>query len=87
MLPVVPQPHGGNRFRLIGGSLVISSVLPEDQGRYICSVNNSAGSSESRTELVFREKLQARIVESPWQLVVDAETDVTITCSFSGSPR
>lgn len=86
MLPIVPSSHGG-RHRLVGGTLVISSVLPEDQGRYVCSVNNSVGSSESRTELLFREKLQARIVETPSLLTVDAETDVTITCSFSGSPR
>lgn len=100
MLPLIPaqrQEHGvgGGRYRLIGGTLVISSVVPEDQGRYVCSVNNSAGVVESRTELLFREKLQVRILEaSPSsqvtanaQLVVDAEMPVTITCSFSGSPR
>lgn len=86
MLPIVPQRHSG-RHRLIGGTLVISSVLPEDQGRYICSLNSSAGSSESRTELLFREKLQARILESSSVLTVDADVEVTITCSFSGSPR
>lgn len=110
MLPLIPvqrQQHGigagsggvGGRYRLIGGTLVIGSIVPEDQGRYVCSVNNSAGVVESRTELLFREKLQVRILEaSPVSIsqtstsaaalvVVDAETPVTITCSFSGSPR
>ena len=115
MLPLVPaqrQQHGVGRHRLIGGTLLIASVIPEDQGRYVCSVNNSAGVVESRTELVFREKLQVRIMESNGGggvsassssssaaaaasssttsavlLVVDAEKAVTMTCSYTGSPR
>lgn len=99
------------RHRLIGGTLIIASVVPEDGGRYVCSVNNSMGLVESRTELVFRDKLHVRIIEFPsvasaaaqgqqQQIhshagpmadqhvqVVDAETSVTITCLYSGSPR
>jgi hypothetical protein len=51
------------RHRLIGGTLIIASVGSEDQGRYVCSVNNSMGLVESRTELIFRDKLQVRIIE------------------------
>ncbi|EFX83213.1 hypothetical protein DAPPUDRAFT_48415, partial [Daphnia pulex] len=51
------------RHRLIGGTLIIASVVPEDHGRYVCSVNNSMGLVESRTELVFRDKLHVRIIE------------------------
>ncbi|XP_045031535.1 Down syndrome cell adhesion molecule-like protein Dscam2 isoform X5 [Daphnia magna] len=109
LLPLVAsaatQEHRGGvlglgRHRLVGGTLLIASVVAEDQGRYICSVNNSMGLVESRTELVFRDKLQVRIVESSNVVVVaaaasaaqhiqvvDAETSVTITCHFSGSPR
>lgn len=94
------------RHRLIGGTLIIASVVPEDGGRYVCSVNNSMGLVESRTELVFRDKLHVRIIEfasaaqGQQQIhshtgptadqhvqVVDAETSVTITCLYSGSPR
>ncbi|KAI9556414.1 hypothetical protein GHT06_016202 [Daphnia sinensis] len=105
LLPLVAsaatQEHRGGvlglgRHRLVGGTLLISSVVAEDQGRYICSVNNSMGLVESRTELVFRDKLQVRIVESSNVVaasaaqhiqIADAETSVTITCQFSGSPR
>ncbi|XP_059350890.1 cell adhesion molecule Dscam2-like isoform X2 [Daphnia carinata] len=105
LLPLVAsaatQEHRGGvlglgRHRLVGGTLLIASVVAEDQGRYICSVNNSMGLVESRTELVFRDKLQVRIVESSNVVassaaqhiqVADAETSVTITCQFSGSPR
>jgi len=91
MIPIIPsQHHQGliGRHKLIGGTLVISSIVPEDQGRYICTVNNTFGSSESRTELLFREKLSARILESPsGMLTVDADTEVSLTCSYSGSPR
>ncbi|XP_045025084.1 Down syndrome cell adhesion molecule-like protein Dscam2 [Daphnia magna] len=106
LLPLVAsaatQEHRGGvlghgRHRLVGGTLLIASVVAEDQGRYIFSVNNSMGLVESRTELVFRDKLQVRIVERrrrrrrrigcPAIQVVDAETSVTITCHFSGSPR
>lgn len=107
MLPLIPtqrqqQMNGGGggggagRHRLIDGTLIINSIVPEDQGRYVCSVNNSIGIAEARTELVFREKLQVRILEASHgapvstgavQLIADAETAVTITCSFSGSPR
>lgn len=105
MMPILPnrQHSGGihhninhqgpNRYRLIGGTLVIHAVVAEDQGRYVCTVNNSAGSIEARSELMFREKLHVRIVEpSPGAsassvLLADAETPVTITCAFSGSPR
>ncbi|KAK4004117.1 hypothetical protein OUZ56_005861 [Daphnia magna] len=56
---------GLGRHRLIGGTLLIASVVTEDQGSYIiCFVNNSMGLVESRTELVFRDKLQVRIVET-----------------------
>jgi hypothetical protein len=94
------------RHRLIGGTLIIASVVPEDVGRYVCSANNSMGLVESRTELVFRDKLHVRIIEfasaaqGQQQIhshtgptadqhvqVVDAETSVTITCLYSGSPR
>ena len=91
----------GGRHRLIGGTLIISSITPEDQGRYVCSVNNSMGLVESRTELIFRDKLQVRIIELHNHInqqltdgpaaqhlqIVDAETSVVITCLYSGSPR
>lgn len=98
-----PESTNAARHRLIGGTLIVSSVGPEDRGRYVCAVNNSMGLVESRTELVFRDKVHVRITQpvaaAQGQLnshgrpfdqhvqVVDAETSVTITCLYSGSPR
>ena len=81
---MLPVQHGG-RHRLVGGTLVVKTVQPDDRGRYLCRVNNSLGLSESHTELSFREKLQARI--EPHVLFVDADQSVVLTCTWSGSPR
>jgi hypothetical protein len=51
---MMPSTRGG-RHRLIGGTWYISSNVPEDQGRYVCSINNSLELVESRTELFLIE--------------------------------
>jgi hypothetical protein len=77
--------HHGGRHRLISGTLVITSAHPEEQGRYLCSVNNSVASAEARTEFTVREKLQLRL--EPAVLVVEATKEVLVTCSCTGHPR
>ena len=77
--------HNGGRYRLVGGTLIVKSVQPEDQGRYACVVNNSVGVAESRTTFLVREKLQVRI--EPSIIVVDAGKEVMLTCTWNGSPR
>jgi hypothetical protein len=87
---------------LIGGTLVISSVVVEDEGKYFCTTLNgsSSGASGATTELVVRQKLHVRIT-AVWetaagsqqqqhqqqQLIVDAGSKVLFTCSWSGNPR
>jgi hypothetical protein len=87
---VARSPRG--RHRLIGGTLVIKSAHPEDQGRYLCSVNNSLALAEVRTEFTVRDKLQRRLelvvqVVCQLVLVVDANKEVLVTCSWTGHPR
>lgn len=101
MVASATQDHRGGllgleRHHLVGGTLLVTSIGPEDQGCYICSVNNSMGLVESYTELIFHDKLQIRIVKTSNCVtasaaqhiqVVDAEISITITCHFSGSLR
>ena len=87
LLPLLIQSTAQRqRHRLVGVTLIIGSVAAEDEGRYVCAVNNSAGLVQSRTQLVYREKIHVRIAQQP-VLVVDAETPVTLTCVFGGNPR
>jgi len=67
VVPVVIGSSGsiGSRNRLIGGTLVISSVVVEDEGRYFCTTFNGSisgsGASGAIVELVVRQKLHVRI--------------------------
>ncbi|XP_076334013.1 cell adhesion molecule Dscam1-like isoform X3 [Tachypleus tridentatus] len=73
--PVLQKRHG---------SLKINRVQLDDEGRYLCVVNNSLGEDYCQVELKVLVPLQVRI--EPHSLVVLSGGVVTLTCSISGHP-
>ena len=57
VLPLLIPSAAGQRqrHRLVGWTLIIGSVAAEDESRYVCPANNSAGLVQSRTQIVYRE--------------------------------
>lgn len=114
MASAATQEHRGGvlghgRHRLVGGTLLIASVVAEDQGRYIFfrqqfhGISRITGTSLARQVFSYVPNsffvtnyksessnvvvVAAAASAAQHNQVVDAETSVTITCHFSGSPR
>ncbi|XP_022240704.1 Down syndrome cell adhesion molecule-like protein 1 homolog isoform X2 [Limulus polyphemus] len=66
------------------GSLRIDHVQLDDEGRYLCMVNNTLGGDYSQVELNVLVHLQVRI--EPHSLVVLSGGVATLTCSIVGHP-
>ena len=87
---IVPIGLGG-RIRMVGGTLILSSVIVEDEGKYFCTFNGSTMATPGAvTELIVRQKLHVRVsaVNAHLQmLIVDAGSKALIICSWSGNPK
>nr|XP_053626420.1 neural cell adhesion molecule L1.1-like [Cherax quadricarinatus] len=75
-----------HRYRQEGTTLLVSHVIPSDEGEYRCVVTNMAGQRVSQVALltVFES---ARVVGVVKSMVGVAGHDVTLPCSPTGTPE
>ncbi|KAL1429593.1 hypothetical protein MTO96_016044 [Rhipicephalus appendiculatus] len=82
---LIPLKTSEKVFLLSGGAvLTIHAAIPEDEGRYVCFANNSAGQDKAYTDLIVVAPLSATI-DPPAQLV-DAGRSANLSCRVSGRP-
>uniref|UniRef100_A0A1I8IJX6 protein-tyrosine-phosphatase n=1 Tax=Macrostomum lignano TaxID=282301 RepID=A0A1I8IJX6_9PLAT len=76
------------RLQLSNGSLIIEKVLPEDDGKYQCSVTNSVGTvySEPAHLYVRVRKISPHFSTRPSSMEVPAGSNVNLTCVAVGAP-
>ncbi|XP_049522395.1 Down syndrome cell adhesion molecule-like protein Dscam2 [Dermacentor silvarum] len=81
-MPVKPS----EKVSLLSGGavLMIYAAVPEDEGRYLCFANNSAGQDKAYTDLFVTAPLSATI-DPPVQLV-DAGRSANLSCRVAGRP-
>ncbi|KFM78043.1 Down syndrome cell adhesion molecule-like protein Dscam2, partial [Stegodyphus mimosarum] len=72
------------RYVQIGGTLIIRRAEPEDNGKYVCYVNNSVADERVDTELLVTAPLKANI--SPKQVTAEEGESVIFNCSIKGHP-
>ncbi|XP_055947649.1 cell adhesion molecule Dscam2-like isoform X2 [Argiope bruennichi] len=73
-----------HRITQLEGSLVLQFVSVQDSGRYICSVNNTAGEDRSSTLLTVSAPLSVYV--TPQRQIVDVGRSATFNCTVSGRP-
>ncbi|KAH8025623.1 hypothetical protein HPB51_010684 [Rhipicephalus microplus] len=82
---MIPLKASEKVFLLSGGAvLTIHAAMPEDEGRYVCFANNSAGQDKVYTDLIVIAPLSATI--DPPVLIVDAGGSANLSCRVSGRP-
>ncbi|PSN46444.1 Down syndrome cell adhesion molecule-like protein Dscam2 [Blattella germanica] len=59
----------GERWALLGGSLLLRSVQPEDTGVYMCIANSTAGSVSQEVRVRVFPELNAHIVPASLQII------------------
>lgn len=72
------------RITQLDGTLIVRQTNLNDNGKYICAVNNSNGQEKVETELLVRETLTVH-VDPPYQ-TVDVGKSATFVCNVSGHP-
>ncbi|XP_042899058.1 cell adhesion molecule Dscam1 isoform X2 [Parasteatoda tepidariorum] len=73
-----------HRITQLDGSLILQFVSVQDSGRYVCSVNNTAGEDRSFTVLTVSAPLSVYV--TPQRQVVDVGRSATFNCTVSGRP-
>ncbi|KAL3246499.1 hypothetical protein MRX96_057626, partial [Rhipicephalus microplus] len=82
---MIPLKASEKVFLLSGGAvLTIHAAMPEDEGRYVCFANNSAGQDKVYTDLIVIAPLSA-IIDPP-VLLVDSGGSANLSCRVSGRP-
>ncbi|XP_022234964.1 brother of CDO-like, partial [Limulus polyphemus] len=76
--------HSSPKLQRLHGSLRIYRVELEDEGRYLCVVNNSLGEDYTQVEVKVLVPLQVRV--EPHSLLVLSGGLATLTCSIAGHP-
>ncbi|KAH7969647.1 hypothetical protein HPB52_020808 [Rhipicephalus sanguineus] len=71
-------------FLLPEGPLILHKALIQDNGRYLCVANNSAGEDKAHVELLVTVPLSARI--EPAVQVVDVGRGANLSCRVAGHP-
>ncbi|KAL1423863.1 hypothetical protein MTO96_020778 [Rhipicephalus appendiculatus] len=71
-------------FLLPEGPLIIHKARIQDNGRYLCVANNSAGEDKAHVELLVTVPLSARI--EPAVQVVDVGRGANLSCRVAGHP-
>ncbi|XP_026871258.2 Down syndrome cell adhesion molecule a isoform X2 [Electrophorus electricus] len=71
------------RFQQTMTGLVIENAQPSDSGNYVCEVWNSYGNAEVIGRLLVKEPL--RVVVSPRKVKGSVGSQVSLTCSVTGS--
>ncbi|KAL1423866.1 hypothetical protein MTO96_020781 [Rhipicephalus appendiculatus] len=69
---------------LPGGPLLLHAAGTQDNGRYLCVANNSAGEDRAHTDLLVTVPLSARI--DPSVQVVDVGRSANLSCRVAGHP-
>ncbi|KAH8025014.1 hypothetical protein HPB51_002428 [Rhipicephalus microplus] len=69
---------------LPGGPLLLHTAGTQDNGRYLCVANNSAGEDRAHTDLLVTVPLSARI--DPSVQVVDVGRSANLSCHVAGHP-
>lgn len=72
------------RYHVREGVLVIQNVQASDAGKFVCVVNNSAGSEQVERELNVLVPLTVHL--HPQLVTVDLGKDTEFTCAASGHP-
>ncbi|XP_044016307.1 Down syndrome cell adhesion molecule-like protein Dscam2 isoform X2 [Aphidius gifuensis] len=72
------------RIHSRAGVLVIQSARNEDSGRYVCHVNNTAGSERIELEVTIISSLSIHL--SPQQVTIDLGKDAKFQCAVTGQP-
>ncbi|KAM7292179.1 Down syndrome cell adhesion molecule homolog, partial [Ixodes scapularis] len=78
--PVVPS----ERLTLLEGALVLHGARTQDEGKYACVVNNSAGEDRADTDLVVTVPLSAHL--EPSVQTVDVGRTANLSCRVAGHP-
>ncbi|XP_075732107.1 cell adhesion molecule Dscam1-like [Rhipicephalus microplus] len=71
-------------FLLPEGPLILHKARIQDNGRYVCVANNSAGEDKAHVELLVTVPLSARI--EPAAQVVDVGRGANLSCRVAGHP-
>ncbi|XP_068082078.1 cell adhesion molecule Dscam1 [Anabrus simplex] len=71
-------PSPGDRRSLLGGTLFLRGVQPEDAGIYVCSANSTSGSVSTEVQLRVLPDVTAHIV--PASLRVDSGSTAVFLC-------
>ena len=74
----------GAKFQQKAGLLIIRSATLQDDGRYLCFINNTVGQETVEVTLSVTEPVVALV--SPRRLVVDMGKDATFRCAVRGQP-
>ncbi|XP_044591619.1 Down syndrome cell adhesion molecule-like protein Dscam2 isoform X3 [Cotesia glomerata] len=67
-----------------GGVLIIQSARVEDAGRYVCHVNNTAGSERVELEVSIINSISIHL--TPQQVTIDLGKDGKFQCAVTGQP-
>ncbi|KAK0086036.1 hypothetical protein PV325_004017 [Microctonus aethiopoides] len=72
------------RIHARAGVLIIQSARTEDAGRYVCHVNNTAGSERVELEVTIINSLSIHL--APQQVTIDLGKDAKFQCAVTGQP-
>ncbi|CAM1318980.1 Uncharacterised protein g7083 [Pycnogonum litorale] len=74
----------GGRILQLSGSLIIKDARIDDDGSYLCYVNNTVGAEFVQTRLVITESLTVFI--EPQRQVIDVGKSTRLRCKVTGNP-